>query len=129
MIKVFIIDDSVLVRLSIKKIISSCSDIQVIGESENPIEAFKVFKKVGLPDVFILDIEMPEMDGLTFLKKIQEQKPIPTIICSTLVSTGSSKAIDSLRFGACDIILKPKIGLHNNIDDITDEFIMPIINH
>jgi len=126
MIKVFIIDDSLLVRSSIKQILANDKHIQVIGEAENPIDAFKEFKKVGLPDVFILDIEMPKMDGLTFLKRIQAQKPIPTIICSSFVTVGSSKAIDSLRFGACDIILKPKVGLHNSIDDITDEFITKI---
>lgn len=126
MIKVFIIDDSLLVRTSIKQILRHSDNIQVIGEAENPVDAYSEFKHTGLPDVFILDIEMPKMDGLTFLKKIQEQKPIPTIICSSLVTAGSSKAIDSLRFGACDIILKPKVGLHNSIDDITDEFISKI---
>jgi len=122
MIKVFIIDDALLVRVTIKKILKDCADIQVIGEAENPVDAFAMFKKVGLPDVFILDIEMPKMDGLTFLKKIQSQKPIPTIICSSYVTAGSSKAIDSLKFGAFDIILKPKAGL----DDIADEFITKI---
>ncbi|MEA3314231.1 MAG: chemotaxis response regulator protein-glutamate methylesterase [Campylobacterota bacterium] len=126
MIKVFIIDDALLVRVTIKRILSISKDIEVIGEAENPIDAFDEFKKVGLPDVFILDIEMPKMDGLTFLKRIQEQKPIPTVICSTLVTEGSYKAIESLRLGACDIILKPKVGLHNSIDDITDEFITKI---
>ena len=126
MIKVFIIDDALLVRVTIRKILSSCSEIQIIGEAENPVDAFEIFKKVGLPDVFILDIEMPKMDGLTFLKKLKDQKPVPTIICSTLVTTGSSKAIESLRLGACDIILKPQIGLHNSIEDITDEFITKI---
>ena len=126
MIKVFIIDDSLLIRVTIKKILSTSREIKIIGDAENPIDAFEVFKKTGLPDVFILDIEMPKMDGLTFLQKIQKQKPIPTIICSSLVTQGSSKAIDSLRFGACDIILKPKIGLHNSIDDITEEFITKI---
>ncbi len=126
MIKVFIIDDSLLIRVTIKKILNTCSDIQIIGEAENPIDAFEEFKKVGLPDVFILDIEMPKMDGLTFLKKLQSERPVPTIICSTLVTAGSSKAIDSLRLGACDIILKPKVGLHNSIEDITDEFISKI---
>jgi len=111
MIKVFIIDDSMLVRNSISRILSDEVGIKVIGEAPNPIDAFEVFKRCGLPDVFILDIEMPKMDGLTFFKQINQQKPIPVIICSTLVSNGSSAAIDSLRLGAIDIILKPKINL------------------
>ena len=127
MINVFIIDDSVLVRVTIKKILATSKDIKVIGEAENPVDAFVEFRKVGLPDVFILDIEMPKMDGLTFLKKMQTQKPIPTIICSSYVESGSSRAMKSLEFGACDIIIKPKVGLHNSMDDISDEFITKII--
>jgi len=125
-IKVFIIDDSLLVRLSIKKIISIDKHIQVIGEAQNPIDAFDEFEKVGLPDVFILDLEMPKMNGLSFLEKLQYEKPIPTIICSSYVTSGSSEVIDCLRLGACDIILKPTIGLENSIDDIRDEFITKI---
>jgi two-component system chemotaxis response regulator CheB len=126
LIKVFIIDDSILVRVTIKKIIKSCNEIEVLGEANNPVEAFEVFKKVGLPDVFILDIEMPKMDGITFLRKIKEQKPIPTIMCSSVIEHGSNNSIEALRLGACDIIIKPKIGLNNCIDDITDEFISKI---
>lgn len=125
-IKVFIIDDSLLVRLSIKKIIGVDKHIQIIGEAENPIDAFIEFEKVGLPDVFILDIEMPKMNGLTFLEKIQNEKPIPTVICSSLVTEGSSTVIDCLRLGACDIILKPTIGLEQSIDDMRDEFLSKI---
>jgi len=125
-IKVFIIDDSLLVRLSIKKIIGVDKHIQIIGEAENPIDAFIEFEKVGLPDVFILDIEMPKMNGLTFLEKIQNEKPIPTVICSSLVTKGSSTVIDCLRLGACDIILKPTIGLEQSIDDMRDEFLTKI---
>ena len=81
-----------------------------------------MFKSTGFPDVFILDIEMPKMDGLTFLKKLQQQRPTPTVIYSSLVTTGSSKAIDSLRFGACDIILKPQTGLEDLLDELSLEF-------
>jgi two-component system chemotaxis response regulator CheB len=118
MIKVFIIDDSALVRSELKKVLHAAEDIAVIGEAENPVDAFEVFKKVGLPDVFILDIEMPKMDGLTFLQKISKQKPIPTIICSTMVSEGSLAAIDAMRMGAVDIVLKPKSDL---VDFFNDE--------
>jgi len=126
MIKLFIIDDSALVRNEFKKIFAGIQDIEVIGSSANPIDAFEVFKRVGLPDVFILDIEMPKMDGLTFLEQIGKQKPIPTIICSTLVTHGSSSAIDALRMGAVDIVLKPTSNLNNFFGDKSEEFITKV---
>ena len=126
MIKVFIIDDSMLVRNSISKILKDETDIKVIGEAPNPIDAYEIFKRVGLPDVFILDIEMPKMDGLSFFKQINKQKPVPVIICSTLVSNGSSAAIDSLRLGAVDIILKPKINLKDFFYDQKEEIVRAI---
>lgn len=126
MIKVFIIDDSMIVRNSISKILKDEQDIKVIGEAPNPIDAYEIFKSVGLPDVFILDIEMPKMDGLSFFKQINKQKPIPVIICSTLVSDGSAAAIDSLRLGAVDIILKPKLNLKDFFHDQKEEIIHAI---
>lgn len=126
MIKVFIIDDSMVVRNSITKILKDEQDIKIIGEAPNPVDAFEIFKKVGLPDVFILDIEMPKMDGLSFFKQINKQKPIPVIICSTLVSDGSLAAIDSLRLGAVDIILKPKINLKDFFTEQKEEIVQAI---
>ena len=111
MVKVFIIDDSLMVRNALVKVLKDDENIEIIGEANNPVDAFATFKKVGLPDVFILDIEMPKMDGLSFLKQINAQKPIPVIICSTLVTNGSTAAIDALRLGAFDIVEKPKINL------------------
>lgn len=126
MIKVFIIDDSALVRNELKKIFLSARDIEVIGSAPNPVDAFDIFKKVGLPDVFILDIEMPKMDGLTFLEQISKQKPIPTIICSTLVTQGSSSAIDALRMGAVDIVLKPTSHIDSFFKDKQNDFITKV---
>lgn len=123
MIKVFAIDDSAVVRNAIKKIFMNVKDIELIGTAPNPIDAFAIFKKVGLPDVFILDIEMPKMDGLEFLQKINEQKPIPVIMCSTMVSAGSSAAIDALRMGAVEIVHKPNAHLGKFFDEKTEEFI------
>jgi len=111
MIKVFVIDDSVLVRNFFKTLLNSDKEIDLIGETENPIEAFQKFKKVGLPDVFILDINMPKMNGLEFLALIKKQKPIPTVICSTLVTQGSNEFFEATRLGATDIILKPKFSI------------------
>ena len=123
MIKVFVIDDSAVVRNAFKKIFSSVRDIALIGSASNPVDAFSVFKKTGLPDVFILDIEMPKMDGLEFLQLINKQKPIPVIICSTMASSGSSSAIDAMRMGAVDVVHKPNINLTKFFDEKTDEFL------
>ena len=126
MIKVFIIDDSILIRNIIHKILKDSRTIEIIGESPNPIDAMKEFKRTGLPDVFILDIEMPKMDGLSFLKKIQDEKPIPTLIFSSLVNEGSSKAMEALECGACDILLKPQ-RLNNALtNDFTEDFITKV---
>jgi len=118
MIKVMVIDDSMAVRRGFSKLISKISGVELIAEANNPIDAFEEFKKVGLPDLFILDIEMPKMDGITFLRKISEQKAIPVIICSTLVAEGSNAAIDALRYGAVEIIEKPK----GNLDAFFSEY-------
>ncbi len=126
MIKLFIIDDSALVRNEFKKIFAPVKDIEIIAMAPNPIDAFEIFKKTGLPDVFMLDIEMPKMDGLTFLEMIGKQKPIPTIICSTLVTRGSSSAIDAMRMGAVDIVLKPTSKIDKFFGDKSEEFISKV---
>lgn len=123
MIKVFVIDDSAVVRNGFVNIFKHAKDIELIGSANNPVDAFGIFKKVGLPDVFILDIEMPKMDGLEFLKKINEQKPIPVIICSTMASVGSIAAIDAMRMGAVDVIHKPNINLGKFFSEETEEFL------
>ena len=126
MIKVFVIDDSALVRNEFKKIFADVKDIVLIGSAINPVDAFEIFKTTGLPDVFILDIEMPKMDGLTFLEMIGKQKPIPTIICSTLVTQGSSSAIDAMRMGAVDIVLKPTTSMNKFFQEQKEEFIAKV---
>ena len=126
MIKLFIIDDSALVRNEFKKIFEPIKDIEIIGSAPNPVDAFEMFKKTGLPDIFILDIEMPKMDGLTFLEMIGKQKPIPTIICSTLVTRGSTSAIDAMRMGAVDIVLKPTSAINKFFGEKSAEFVSKV---
>lgn len=109
MIKVLIIDDSALVRQTLSNILSDFNDIIVIGTANDPFVAVEIMKKEA-PDVIILDIEMPRMDGLTFLHKLMVQHPIPVIICSSLVEEGSDTALKALEYGAIEIIKKPKIG-------------------
>ncbi len=123
MIKVFVIDDSAVVRNAFKRIFDKANDIELIGTAPNPVDAFPMFKKVGLPDVFLLDIEMPKMDGLEFLQLINKQKPVPVIICSTMVGSGSSAAVDAMRMGAVDVVQKPNINQGKFFDDATDSFL------
>jgi len=126
MIKVFLIDDSISVRNGFKNILDNNKDIMILGEANNPIDAFSEFKKVGLPDVFILDIEMPKMDGLTFLKKINTQRPTPTIMCSTLLAKGSDALLEALSLGAFSIIEKPKTKVKDFLNEYKDNVIAQI---
>jgi len=126
MTKVFVIDDSISVRNGFKSILAEIDGVELISSAANPIDALEIFAKVGLPDLFILDIEMPKMDGLTFLKKINAQRPTPVIICSTLVGSGASTLIDALRLGATDIIEKPKHNLNDLFLTYKDELIHKI---
>lgn len=126
MIKIFIIDDSMFIRNSIIKILKNKPELESIGEASNPIDAMEVLKKTGMPDVFILDIEMPKMDGLTFLQKLQVERPIPTIIFASLPNTHCTKAIDALSLGAYDIVAKPKVMNEMNSDEFINSFIRKI---
>ncbi len=108
-IRVLIVDDSAVVRQALESILASDPAIEVIGTAADPyIAAGKIAKQ--LPDVITLDIEMPRMDGLTFLKKIMSQHPIPVVICSTLTEKGADITLQALQCGAVDIIHKPKLG-------------------
>jgi two-component system chemotaxis response regulator CheB len=107
--KVLIVDDSATVRQVLKGILESDPRIEVIGTAGDPYVAVDRIKH-ETPDVITLDIEMPRMDGLTFLEKIMQQHPIPVVICSTLAGAGSDTALAALEMGAVEIISKPKLG-------------------
>lgn len=107
-IKVLIVDDSASVRLALSDVIAGDPQLEVMATASDPyIAADRIRKEV--PDVMILDIEMPRMDGLTFLRKIMSQRPIPVVICSTLTEQGSEMLIQALEAGAVDVITKPRI--------------------
>lgn len=108
-IKVMIVDDSAVVRQTLSDIFSSDKEIEVISTAQDPIIAAKKMS-MEAPDVITLDIEMPRMDGLTFLKKIMQQHPMPVIICSSLVGDGSETLAKAIEYGAIDIVAKPQQG-------------------
>jgi len=115
-IKVLIVDDSAMVRQTLSDLLSSDPAIEVVGTAADPFVAAKRMESV-LPDVITLDVEMPRMDGVTFLKKIMSQHPIPVVICSTLTEAGAETTLRALDYGAVDIILKPKVGTKQFLEE------------
>ncbi len=108
-VKTLIVDDSALVRQTLSDILSGDPRIDVIGTASDPYAAAEKMSRVA-PDVITLDVEMPRMDGLTFLKKIMNQHPIPVVICSSLAGKGTETAMKALEYGAVDVIHKPALG-------------------
>jgi len=108
-VRVLIVDDSALVRQTLAQILSADPAIEVIGTACDPFVAAERMSEQA-PDVIMLDIEMPRMDGLTFLQKIMSQHPIPVIICSSLAERGAQSTLKALEYGAVDIIGKPRMG-------------------
>ncbi|HTY02596.1 MAG TPA: chemotaxis response regulator protein-glutamate methylesterase [Rhodocyclaceae bacterium] len=109
-IKVMVVDDSAVVRQVAREVLSRDPEIEVSGIAADPLFAMERMKLVW-PDVIVLDIEMPRMDGLTFLRKIMAERPTPVVICSTLTEKGVQTTMEALAAGAVSIITKPKLGL------------------
>src|SRR4051794_2175218 len=107
-VSVLIVDDSASVRQILTSILSDDPEIEVMAAASDPFVAAKRLSE-ALPDVIILDIEMPRMDGMTFLRKIMAQRPIPVIICSTLTEQGSNLMFEAFEAGAVDILPKPRV--------------------
>ncbi len=122
MIKVFLVDDSATVRQVLRGILEAAPGIQVIGAAQDPVFAQKHLEKKW-PDVFILDVEMPRMDGLTFLKKIMAEHPTPVVMCSTLTEQGSATSLKALTYGAIEVVEKPKNNLKSGLLDSSQRLI------
>jgi two-component system chemotaxis response regulator CheB len=105
-IRVLVIDDSAVVRKLVTDALSADPEIEVVGAAVDPYDAREMIKHLN-PDVLTLDLEMPRMDGLTFLKIVMEQHPLPVIIMSSLTQQGSVHALEALRLGAFDVLAKP----------------------
>lgn len=115
-IKVMVVDDSAVVREVVKQVLETDPGIEVIGTAMDPLFAMDKMK-TQWPDVIVLDIEMPRMDGLTFLHKIMAERPTPVVICSTLTEKGAQTTMQALASGATSIITKPKIGVKRFLQD------------
>jgi len=115
-IHVLIVDDSALVRRTLSDVLASDPDIEVMATASDPFAAAEKIKE-QMPDVITLDIEMPKMDGLTFLQKLMAQHPIPVVVCSSLAEEGAQSTLKALEYGAVDIITKPRLGSRQFLED------------
>ncbi len=115
-IKVLIVDDSAVVRQTLTAILNSDPEIEVMGTATDPFFAAKKMQQEA-PDVITLDVEMPRMDGLTFLKKLMSQHPIPVVIISSLTAKGTETGIKALEYGAVEIITKPQMDTKKFIEE------------
>jgi two-component system chemotaxis response regulator CheB len=124
-INVLIVDDSAVVRQVVKQTLESDPGIKVIGAASDPVFAQEYMKRQW-PDVIVLDIEMPRMDGLTFLKKLMAERPTPVVICSSLAEKGAEATMNALSAGAVGIITKPKAALKQFLEDSSSDLITAV---
>lgn len=120
-IKVLLVDDSAVVRQVLQAVLEEDPEIKVIGAASDPIFAMDKMR-LQWPDVIVLDIEMPRMDGITFLKKIMAERPTPVVICSTLTAKGAETTMQALAAGAVGIIAKPQGGLKHFLQESAQTF-------
>lgn len=121
-IKVLIVDDSAVVRQVLQTILERDPSIRVIGAASDPIFALDRMSREW-PDVIVLDVEMPRMDGITFLRKVMAEHPTPVVICSTLTERGAATTVQAMEAGAVTIVTKPKIGLKQFLSDSAADLI------
>jgi two-component system chemotaxis response regulator CheB len=124
-IRVLIVDDSAIVRRVIRETLEREPDIEVIGTAADPIFALEMMKNAW-PDVITLDVEMPRMDGITFLRKIMSEHPTPVVICSSFTEKGAQLTMDAMVAGAVSIITKPKTGINQYLLDAANDLVTAV---
>jgi two-component system chemotaxis response regulator CheB len=121
-IRVLVIDDSALIRKLLTEIFNSSPDIEVVGVAEDPYVARDLIKLLN-PDVLTLDVEMPRMDGITFLRNLMRLRPMPVVMVSTLTEKSADVTLNALALGAVDFIAKPKVNIAKTLTDYAEELI------
>src|SRR5690606_8958857 len=121
-VRVFIVDDSAVVRQVLTGLLERDREIRVIGTASDPLFALQKMEKEW-PDVIILDVEMPRMDGITFLRKLMAERPTPVVMCSTLTRDGAETTFQAMQAGAFAAIAKPTLGLSSFLQESAQEFI------
>ena len=121
-IRVLVVDDSALIRQMMEKMLSSDPAIEVVGTAQDPYIAREKIKKLN-PDVITLDVEMPRMDGLTFLSNLMRLRPMPVVMVSSLTERGADTTFRALEMGAIDFVTKPKIDLANSFESYSEQII------
>jgi two-component system chemotaxis response regulator CheB len=124
-IKVLIVDDSLLIRNVLTEILSSSPDIEVVGAAEDPYIAREMIKQLN-PDVLTLDIEMPRMDGITFLRNLMRLRPMPVVMILALTESNAEVTLTALELGAVDFIAKPTIDVENTLNDYAEDIMAKI---
>jgi two-component system chemotaxis response regulator CheB len=119
-IKVLLVDDSAVVRQVLTQIINAHPKMEVCAAAQDPIFAMRHMEKQW-PDVIILDVEMPRMDGITFLRKIMLEHPTPVVMCSSLTEKGADTTLQAMSLGAVEIVTKPKLGIKGFLSESADE--------
>jgi two-component system chemotaxis response regulator CheB len=124
-IKVMVVDDSAVVRQVVAGLLGAAPGIQVTCAVADPLLAIERLKQQW-PDVIVLDVEMPRMDGITFLRKIMQERPTPVVICSTLTEKGAKTTLEALAAGAVAIVTKPKLGLKQFLTEASDDLVATV---
>jgi len=124
-IRVLIIDDSALIRQMLTEMLSASREIEVVGTASDPYIARDKIKTLN-PDVLTLDVEMPKMDGITFLSNLMRLRPMPVVMVSSLTERGADITLRALELGAIDFVSKPKIDIAHSLQDYAEEIITKI---
>lgn len=125
-IRVLIVDDSLLIREVLTEILNSSPDIEVVGAAEDAFVAREMIKQLN-PDVLTLDIEMPRMNGITFLRNLMRLRPMPVVMISVLTESNAEVTLEALALGAVDFIAKPIVNVENTLNDYAEEIIAKVI--